>query len=184
MCSLLKKTLQWNLFNFICKKQTCIYTQRLLSTVLPNQTDVPIIMKGRFASNEQKRIITEFITESASTEIDWNALKMSVLSINRGYINEKNINGCILETCSHTKRLDLAKSFMKYVKGCNQTKPNMTLELLYIRTCYASRDQLTNDDQYEIQAICQLLFKNNSHLLNSVLLEGNNNYINLHCFFF
>lgn len=177
-----KKPLQWTLLNFVCQKQNCIHFKRLLSTVSPHKTDVPIIMKGRLASNEQKRIITEFITESGSTELDWNTLKKSVLFINRGYINEKNISGCILEACSQTKRLDLAKSYMKYVKRCGQTKPNITLELLYIRTCYASRDQLTNDDQYEIQVICQSLFKNNLHLLNSVLLEGNNDNTLLYCF--
>jgi len=129
-------------------------------------------MKGRFASEEQKRIITELIIKSSSSIIDWDALKSSVLSINRGYINEKNINGCILEACSQQKRLDLVKSFMKYVKQCSHGKPNIALELLYIRSCYKSRDELTDNDQYEIQTNCQSLFKNNLHLLNSVLLEG------------
>lgn len=180
MFSLLKKQLQWNLLNFICQKQSCIYNRRLLSSVSQNHTDVPIAMKGRMASTEQIRIITEFVTESGSTEHNWDALKTSVLSINRGYINANNINGCILETCSHQKRLDVAKSYMKYVKGCSQTKLNMTLELLYIHSCYASRDQLTDDDRHEIQVNCQSLFKNNSHLLNSILLEGSNDYVILY----
>lgn len=171
MCSLLRKHLSWNISNLVSPRQTTIYTQKLLSVVTPDVI-VPHKMKGRFASEEQKRIITEFVTKSSSTILDWNALKLSVLSINRGYINEKNINGCILETCSQQKRLDLAKSFMKYVKQCSQGKPNIALELLYIRSCYKSRNQLTDNDQYEIQANCQSLFKNNLHLLNSILLEG------------
>ncbi|XP_026804869.1 mitochondrial ribonuclease P catalytic subunit [Rhopalosiphum maidis] len=171
MCSLIRKHLQWNLPKMVSPRQTSIYTQRLLSVVTPNIT-VPPKMKGRFASGEQKRIITEFVTKSNSPIIDWNALKSSVLSINRGYINEKNINGCILETCSQQQRSDLVKSFMKYVKQCSNGKPNIALELLYIRSCYKSRKELTDDDQYEIQINCHSLFKNNRHLLNSVLLEG------------
>ncbi|XP_001949258.2 mitochondrial ribonuclease P catalytic subunit [Acyrthosiphon pisum] len=171
MCSLLRKHLHWNLLKLVCPRHTIIYTQRLLSVVTPDII-VPRKMKGRFASEEQKRIITELVIKSSSSIIDWDALKSSVLSINRGYINEKNINGCILEACSQQKRLDLVKSFMKYVKQCSHGKPNIALELLYIRSCYKSRSELTDNDQYEIQTNCQSLFKNNLHLLNSVLLEG------------
>ncbi|KAL4122450.1 hypothetical protein QTP88_014779 [Uroleucon formosanum] len=171
MCSLLRKHLHWNLPKLVSARQTSIYTQRLLSVVTPDII-VPRKMKGRFASEEQKRIISEFVIKSNSSINDWGALKSSVLSIERGYINEKNINGCILEICSQQKRLDLVKSFMKYVKQCSQSKPNIALELLYIRSCYKSRYELTDDDQYEIQTNCQSLFKNNLHLLNSVLLEG------------
>lgn len=174
MCSLLKKHLHWNVLNLICQKRKCLLTQRFLSVVLPNGVDVPVMMKGRFASQEQKRIISEFITESNPTKLDWDALKSSVLSINRGYINEKNINGCILETCSNKMRLDLAKSYMTYLENRGQTKPNIALQLLYIRSCYACRDQLTVEDKHEIKTICHLLFKNNSHLLNAVILEGIN----------
>uniref|UniRef100_A0A2S2NUI9 Uncharacterized protein n=1 Tax=Schizaphis graminum TaxID=13262 RepID=A0A2S2NUI9_SCHGA len=116
MCSLIRKNLQWSLPKMISPRQTSIYTQRLLSVVTPDII-VPPKMKGRFASTEQKRIITEFVTKSSSPIIDWNALKSSVLSINRGYINEKNINGCILETCSKQQRLDLVKSFMNREKN-------------------------------------------------------------------
>lgn len=171
MCSLLRKHLQWNSPKLVRPRLTCIYTQRLLSVVTPDII-VPRKMKGRFASDEQKRIITEFVIKSSSTILDWNALKSSVLSINRGYMNEKNINGCILEICSQQKRLDLVKSFMKYVKQCSQGKPNTALELLYIRSCYKSRNELTDNEQREIQTNCQSLFKNNLHLMNSVLLEG------------
>lgn len=171
MCSLLRKHLHWNLPKLICPRHTSIYTQRLLSVVTPDIT-VPRKMKGRFASEEQKRIITELVIKSSSSIIDWDALKSSVLSINRGYINEKNINGCILEECSQQKRLDLVKSFMKYVKQCSHGKPSIALELLYIRSCYKSRNELTDNDQYEIQTNCQSLFENNLHLLNPVLLEG------------
>jgi len=171
MCSLIRKHLQWNLPKMVSPRQTSIFTQRLLSVVTPDII-VPPKMKGRFASGEQKRIITEFVTKSNSPIIDWNALKSSVLSINRGYINEKNINGCILEICSQQQRSDLVKSFMKYVKQCSNGKPNIALELLYFRSCYKSRKELTDDDQYEIQTNCHSLFKNNRHLLNSVLLEG------------
>jgi len=143
-----------------------------LSAISSTGIPGPEKLKGRCASNEQIRIITEFVTESSSSKINWNALKTNVLSINRGYINEKNINGIILETCSKQKRLDLAKSYMNYVRECGQTKPNMSLELLYIRSCYASRDQLSDEDQNEIQTICNSLVKKNSHLLNNVL-EGN-----------
>lgn len=174
MCSLLKKQLHWNLLSLVYQKQTIFNTKRLLSMISPDRINTPVKLKGRLASSEQKRIIQEFVANSSSTQIDWNAFKMSVLSINRGYINENNINGCILETCTQQKRLDLAKSYIKYVKGYNQTKPNIALELLYIRSCYASRDQLTDDDHYEIQTSCQSLFNNYFHLLNSVLLEGNN----------
>lgn len=171
MCSLLRKHLHWNLPKLLGPRQTSIYTQRLMSVVTPDKI-APRKVKGKFASEEQKRIITEFVIKSSSTTLDWDALKSSVLSINRGYINEKNINGCILETCSQQKRLDLIKSFMKYVKQCSRGKPNMALELLYIRSCYKSRNELTDNDQNEIQTSCQSLFKNNLHLLNSVLLEG------------
>lgn len=174
MCSLLKKNLHWNILNLVRQKQKCPITQRFLSVVSPNNIDVPIKFKGRLASQEQKRIISDFITESDSTKVDWDALKTSVLSINRGYINEKNINGCILEACSYKMRLDLTKSFMMYLKNHCQTKPNIAIELLYIRSCYASRDQLTDDDKHEIQTICHSLFKNNSHLLSSILIEGIN----------
>lgn len=172
----MKKEPLWNLLNLILKKQTTNHPKRLLSIVIPDGINVPVKLKGRFASNEQKRIIEEFIIDSSITKIDWNALKISVLSINRGYINEKNINGCILETCTQQKRLDLAKSFMKYMKECSQTKLNVALELMYFRSCYASRDQLTDDDYYEIQASCQSIFNNYLPILNSVLLEGNNGY--------
>jgi len=171
MGSLLRKYLHWNLPKLVSPTLTNIYSQRLLSVVTPEKI-VPRKMKGRFASDEQKRIITEFVIKSSSTILDWDSLKSSVLSINRGYINEKNINGCILEICSQQKRLDLVKSFMKYVKQCSQGKPNIALELLYIRSCYKSRNELTDNDLYEIQTTCQSLFKNNLHLLNSVLLEG------------
>lgn len=172
MGSLLRRHLYWNLLKLVNPRQTSIDTQRLLSHVTPDIIDVPRKVKGRYASNEQKRIITDFVTESSSSVLDWNALKTSVLSINRGYINEKNINGCILETCSQQNRMDLVKSYMKYVKGLSKGKPNISLELLYIRSCYNSRNELTEDDQCEIQTSCQSLFKNNFHLLNSVLLEG------------
>lgn len=174
MCSLLKKVPFWNLLSVLYKKQTVIHPKRLSSMVVPDGINMPVKLKGRFASNEQKRIIQEFIIDSSLTEIDWNALKISVLSINRGYINEKNINGCIIETCTQQKRLDLAKSYMKYVKECGQTKPNVALELMYFRSCYASRDQLTDDDYSEIQASCQSIFNKYLPVLNSVLLEGNN----------
>lgn len=183
MCLLLRKQLHWNLLNLIWKKETWVCDQRLYS-VASNEVRVPYKMKGRFASNEQKRIISDFIAESNSKKIDWNALKLSVLSLNRGYINEKNISGCILENCSREKRLDLAKSYMKYMKECGQTKPNISLELLYLRSCYASRNQLTDDDRHEIQTSCQMLFKNYSHLLNSVLLEGNGNDLKIIVFQF
>jgi len=171
MCSLIRKHLPWNLLKVVSPRQTIIHTQRLLSVVTPDIIE-PRKVKGRFASEEQKRIIAEFVTKSSSTIIDWNELKLSVLSINRGYINEKNINGCILEACSQQKRSDLVKSFMKYVKECSNGKPNLALELLYIRSCYKSQKELTDDDQYEIQTNCQSLFKNNLHLMNPVLLEG------------
>lgn len=170
MCSFFKKHLHWSLTNLIYPKQTFFCTQRLLSVASPNSTHVPV--KGRFASAEQKRIIAEFVSETGSTTPDWDALKKSILSINRGYINEKNINGCILDSCSHLKRVDMAKSFMKYIKS--RVEPNLALELLYIRSCYASQDQLTTDDIDEIHTSCKSIFKKNSHLLNSVLLEGNN----------
>lgn len=171
MCSLIRKHLPWNLLKVVSPRQTIIHTQRLLSVVTPDIIE-PRKVKGRFASEEQKRIIAEFVTKSSSTFIDWNELKSSVLSINRGYINEKNINGCILEACSQQKRSDLVKSFMKYVKECSNGKPNLALELLYIRSWYKSREELTDDDQYEIQTSCQSLFKNNLHLMNPVLLEA------------
>lgn len=173
MCSLLKKEPFWNLLNLIYNKQTTNHTKRLLSMVVPDGMNTPVKLKGRLASNEQKRIIQEFIINSSLTKIDWNALKISVLSINRGYINEKNINGCIFETCTQQKRLDLAKSFMKYLKEC-QTKPNIALELIYFRSLYASRDHLTDDDYYEIQTSCQSIYKKYLPVLNSALLEGNN----------
>lgn len=175
MWSLLKKQPPWNLLYLIGQKQICIYTQRQWSTVSAIDIDVPKKLKGKFASQEQTRIISEFITVSDSTNLDWNTLKESVLSIDRGYINERNLNGCILEICSKQKRLDLAKSYMKYIKGCSQIKPNTTLQLLYIRSCYTSRDQMTVEDRQEIQDICLSLLKNNSHLLNSTLKEGINN---------
>lgn len=171
MCSLIRKHLPWNLLKVVSLRQTIIHTQRLLSVVTPDIIE-PRKVKGRFASEEQKRIIAEFVTKSSSTITDWNVLKLSVLSINRGYINEKNINGCILEACSQQQRSDLVKSFMKYVKECSNGKPNLALELLYIRSCYKSQKELTDDDQYEIQTNCQSLFKNNLHLMNPVLLEG------------
>jgi len=133
----------------------------------------PFKMKGQLASSEQKRIITEFITKSSATELDWDALKSSVLSFSRGHINTRNMNGCVLEICRQQKRLDLAKSYMNHLKQNGQTKPNLLLELFYIRSCYASQDQLTDDDRHKIQVNCQLLFENNKHLLNSLLLEGN-----------
>lgn len=176
MRSLLKKQFHWNLLNFVSNKQIpTSYIQRTTwsSTVPSSGMDVPPAkMRGRLASNEQKRIITEFVTEANTTKVDWNSLKTSVLSIDRGYINTRNINGCILETCSKQNRLDLVKSYMNHLKGCGETKPNFALELLYIRSCYTSQDQLTDDDRHEIQITCQSLFKKNSHLLNSVLLEG------------
>lgn len=172
MCLLLRKQLDLSLLNLVWQKQNSI--QKLYS-VASNEINVPLKKKGRFASIEQKRIISEFIVEANSKKIDWNALKLSVLSLNRGYINEKNISGCILEQCCLEKRLDLAKSYMKYVKESGQTKPNLSLELLYLRSCYVSRNQLTDDDRHEIQAICQVLFKNYSNLINSFILEGNVN---------
>lgn len=168
MCSFFKKHVQWSLMNLIYPKCTLIYNQRFLSVA---STGINVPVKGRFASAEQKRIITEFVSKTGSTNPDWDALKTSILSINRGYINGKNINGCILDSCSNLKRLDLAKSFMKYVKS--HIEPNLALELLYIRSCYASQEQLTTNDLDEIQTSCQSILKNNSHLLNSVLLEGN-----------
>lgn len=175
MCSLLKKQPHWNLLQSVCQKQICIYAQRLWSTVPVTEVDVPRKLKGKFASHEQTRIISEFITVSDSTKLDWNKLKESVLSIDRGYVNERNLNGCILDICSKQKRLDLTKSYMKYIKGCSQIKPNTALQLFYIRSCYASRDQMTDEDRQEIQDICLSLLKNNSHLLNSTLIEGINN---------
>jgi len=174
MCSLLKKQFRWNILNYISKKQIhTSYTQwSAWQTVSSSGKDVPFKMKGRLASSEQKRIISEFVTDASTTKVDWNVLKTSVLSIDRGYINLRNINGCILETCSKQKRLDLAKSYLNHVKGCGQTKSNLALELLYIRSCYALRDQLTDDDRHEIQVNCHSLFKNHSHLLNSIFLEG------------
>lgn len=173
MYSFFKKRPLWKLPDFMCQNRIHVYNHlRLLSAISSTGIPGPEKLKGRCASNEQIRIITEFVTESSSSKINWNALKTNVLSINRGYINEKNINGIILETCSKQKRLDLAKSYMNYVRECGQTKPNMSLELLYIRSCYASRDQLSDEDQNEIQTICNSLVKKNSHLLNNVL-EGN-----------
>ncbi|VVC27280.1 Hypothetical protein CINCED_3A023283 [Cinara cedri] len=61
---------------------------------------------------------------------------------------------------------------MRYIKECGQTKPNTILQLLYIRSCYASQDQLTDEDQHEIQTICLSILKNNSHLVNSTFMEG------------
>lgn len=181
MCSFLKKLPFWYTFNLVHHQQISNCTKRLLSSIVsPNAIQGPRVMKGRAASNEQKRIITEYVTECDVTKLDWNILRKSILSINRGYINEKNINGCILEECAHQKRLDLAKSFLNYVKKNSLTKPNIGLELLYIRACYASRNQLTDNDKHEIQTTCQLLFKNYSHLLNSVFLEGNYIKFNLH----
>lgn len=176
MCLILKKQLQWNLLSIIRQEFICIFTQRqrLMST-FSNENDMPLKLKGLFASQEQTRIISEFITETDSTKLNWNKLRESVFAINRGYINKRNINGCILEICSKQKRLDLAKSYMRYIKECGQTKPNTILQLLYIRSCYASQDQLTDEDRHEIQTICMSLLKNNSHLINSTLMEGNNN---------
>lgn len=174
MCSLFKKVPYWNSLTLIHKKQTTNHTKRILSMISPDGIQVPVKLKGRFASDEQKRLIQEFIINSSLTKIDWNALKISVLSINRGYINEKNIHGYIFEVCTKQKRLDLAKSYMKHLKESNQTKPNVALELLYIRSCYVSRDQLTDDDCYEIQISCQSILKKYLPVLNSVLLEGNN----------
>lgn len=145
----------------------------VVSSVSSNGNDVPFKVKGRFASNEQKRLIIEFVTESDLTKIDWNLLRKSVLCINRGYINEKNIDGRILDTCSQQKRLDLAKSYIKYLKENGLSKLNITLELIYIRACYTSRDQLTDEDQNEIQAICQSQIKKKLYLMNSIILEGN-----------
>ncbi|XP_025196412.1 mitochondrial ribonuclease P catalytic subunit [Melanaphis sacchari] len=171
MSSLIRKHLFWYFPKVVSPRHTSIYTQRFLSVVTPDII-APRKVKGRYASEEQKRIITEFITNSSSTTIDWNVLKSSVLAINHGYLNEKNVNGYILEKCSQQQRLDLIKSFMKYMKQYNNGKPNITLELLYIRSCYKLRKELTNEDQYEIQTNCHSLFKNNLHLLNPVLLEG------------
>lgn len=164
-----------HLLNLMCQKQICVFNHlRSFSAIHSTEMNKPIELKGRFASYEQKRIINDFVTKSNTTKIDWNAFKTSILSINRGYLNEKNINGYILEACSKHKRLDLAKSFMHFIKECGQTKPNLSLELLYTRSCYASRDQLSHDDQYEIQANCKSLIKNNSQLLNnSILIESN-----------
>lgn len=178
MCLLfLKKQFSWNLLIKVYPVSIC-NTQRLLSVVspiFPDEINAPFKIKGRLASYEQKRIITEYVTKTDSTKVDWSALKKSVLSINRGYINEKNVNGLIIDTCSREKRLDLAKSYMKYLKECDHTKLNITLELIYIRTCYTSRNQLTDDDRNEIQIICQKQIKNNIHLMNSTFLEGNKN---------
>lgn len=173
MGSLLKKRLYCNFVNVLFRKQTCVGNrQRLLSAIVPNGINEPTQLKGRFASYEQKRIVTAFVTESDLTKLDWNALKTSVLSINRGYINEKNINGFILDTCTKEKRLDLAKSFMRHVKERGQTNPNHSLELLYMRSCYASRDQLTDDDRHEIHVNCQSLIKRSLNMLNAVFVEG------------
>jgi hypothetical protein len=172
MCLLLRKQHHWNFLKLAWQKKTCFCAQRLYSED-SNEIKVPFKMTGRFASNQQKTIISDFIAVSNSKNVDWNALKQSVLSLNRGYINEKNINGCILEKCTQKKRLDLAKSYMKYVRDCSQTKPILSLELLYLRSCYMSRYQLTDDDRNEIQTNCQMLLKNYSHLLNCFLLESN-----------
>lgn len=172
MHSFLKEIPHFSLLNFTWQKRVYVFNHtRSLSVISSTEIHEPGKLRGRLASNEQKRIITEFVTESNSSKLNWNALKTNVLAINRGYINEKNINGIILETCSKQKRLDLIKSYMNYVKESGQTKPNLSLELLYIRSCYASRDQLSDKDQHEIQVICNSLLKRNSHLLNNVL-EG------------
>lgn len=158
----------------MCQKQICVFNhQRSFAAIHSTEMNKPIQLKGRLASDEQKRIIKDFVTTSDSTKIDWNALKTSILAINRGYLNKKNINGYILEACSKHKRLDIAKSFMHFIKECDKTKPNLSLELLYTRSCYASRDQLSEDDQCEIQENCKSLIKNNSQLLNnSILIES------------
>lgn len=174
MCSLLKKIFGSNVFNLIHQKQSISYTSRLLSSIVPlNEIRVPTKLSGRAASNEQKRLINDYIIDPSLSKPDWNSLQKSVLLINRGYLNDKNINGCILEMCGKHKRLDLAKSFMKYVKSNSHTKFNIGLELLYMRVCYASQNQLTDNDINEIQTSCQLILKNYTHLINSVLLEGN-----------
>lgn len=172
MCLLLRKQHHWDFLKLVWQKQTCFCAQRLYSEN-SNEIKVPSKITGRFASNQQKSVISDFIAQSNSNNVDWNALKQSVLSLNRGYINEKNISGCILEKCAQEKRLDLAKSYMKHVKDCGQTKPNISLELLYLRSCYMSRYQLTDDDRNEIQTSCHFVFKNYSHLLNCFLLESN-----------
>lgn len=170
MCSIFyKEQFTRNLLNKIYQ----ISASRLLSAVSSSEINAPIEIKGRKASSEQKRIVTEYVTKIDSIKIDWNALKKSVLSIDRGYINERNINGFIMDTCSREKRLDLVKSYIKYLKECDHTKLNTTLELIYIRTCYTSRDQLTDDDRYDIQIICNKQIKNNIYLMNFKFLECN-----------
>ncbi|XP_050539875.1 mitochondrial ribonuclease P catalytic subunit [Daktulosphaira vitifoliae] len=143
--------------------------QKLLSSTLPHENSKePSKINGRAASIEQKRIITDFVSNK---EIyDWEIVCNDVLAISKGYINQKNINGCILEACAHNKRLDLAKTFMKYIK--KNEKINIGIELLFFRACYASRNQLTDEECKNIESRCDYLFKKYSNLLSGTVFEG------------
>ncbi|KAH1018156.1 mitochondrial ribonuclease P catalytic subunit [Dendroctonus ponderosae] len=104
-------------------------------------------------------------------EQDWDQLKSLVLSAqHRGMLRDDNIDGMIMVTIAQLKRIDLAKSYLDYLKA-NGTKPNLATAGRYLSILYEHhRDNISKPIESEIVAMCSEMRTNNP-ILDSKTLD-------------
>lgn len=135
--------------------------QKLNEPLLEKQSKVPLLVAKRCeqASEVQNRFIVNFIVnkDQASND-DWNGLLKDIFALRYGGLNMNTIHGKIMEICGQYCNLNLAKSYLRFMKD-NGKKFNQAVVIEFINICYNCRSSLTEADLKSVEYFTNYLSK-------------------------
>ncbi|XP_065208136.1 mitochondrial ribonuclease P catalytic subunit-like [Planococcus citri] len=128
-------------------KYTSAELRELKKALWKKELKTPLQVKE--ATHNQKEILRAFFSNKTSaTDEEWDDLLLNICKL-PGTLNESNIHGKVMEHCAHLEKLELAKSFLTYLKK-NGKKFNQAVVIDFLSTCYGCRAVL---DEVDIKTV-------------------------------
>lgn len=108
-------------------------------------TELDRELRGKAVSSLQGTFITDALSvDNPPSFKEWDMLLEKIIKL-QGIITEQNIDGKIMEMCVTTDRLDIAKSYLLYMKQAKR-KVNSATAIAFNQLCYKNRLLLTEED--------------------------------------